>query len=96
MTILDAVAQLRAAIGPSWPHAKTVPSPLVKDLCTALWDAGEHPQVGRMTALVGLDKRAMEGGFAVWRADRDRADDRPGRFAVSRLREARGDDAHRL
>jgi integrase len=69
MTIPEAVTQLRAAIGPSWPHAKPVPPPLVKDLCTALWDAGEHPQIGRMTALVGLDKRAMEGGFAAWRAD---------------------------
>lgn len=69
MTIPDAVAQLRAAIGPSWPHAKPVPSGLVSDLCTALWNAGEHPRIGRMTALVGLDKRAMEGGFAAWRAD---------------------------
>jgi hypothetical protein len=69
MTIPEAVTQLRAAIGPAWPHAKPVPAPLVNDLCTALWDAGEHPQIGRMTALVGLDKRAMERGFAAWRAD---------------------------
>jgi hypothetical protein len=69
MTIPEAVTQLRTTIGPSWPHARPVPSPLVKDLCTALWDAGEHPQIGRMTALVGLDKRAMESGFAAWRAD---------------------------
>ena len=70
MTIPEAVAHVRTAIGPSWPHSKTVPSALVGDLCTALWDAGEHPQIGRMTALVGLDKRAMEGGFAAWRAER--------------------------
>lgn len=69
MTIPDAVAQLRTAIGPSWPHAKPVPLPLVKDLCTALWEAGEHPQIGRMTTLVGLNQRAMERGFAAWRAD---------------------------
>jgi hypothetical protein len=43
MTIPEAVTQLRATIGPSWPHAKPVPSPLVNDLCTALWNAGEHP-----------------------------------------------------
>jgi hypothetical protein len=59
MTVPEAVAQLRVIIGPSWPHAKSVPAALVKDMCTALWDAGEHPQIGRMTALVGLDKRAM-------------------------------------
>lgn len=69
MTIPDAVTQLRTAIGPSWPHAKPVPSPLIKDLCAALWDAGEHPQIGRMSTLAGLDKRAIERGFAAWRAD---------------------------
>jgi hypothetical protein len=69
MTIPEAVTQLRTAIGPSWPHAKPVPAPLVNDLCTALWDAGEHPQIARMTALVGLNTRAMEPGFAAWRAD---------------------------
>jgi integrase len=69
MTIPEAVTQLRTAIGLSWPHAKPVSAPLVKDLCTALWDAGEHPQIGRMSSLVGLDKRAMESGFAAWRAD---------------------------
>ncbi|MGQ0736602.1 MAG: site-specific integrase [Acidobacteriota bacterium] len=69
MTIAEAVTQLRHAIGPSWPHAKPVPAPLVKDLCTALWDAGEHPQIARMTALVGLNTRAFESGFAAWRAD---------------------------
>jgi hypothetical protein len=67
-TISAAVAQLRAVIGPSWPHAKPVPSALVADLCTALWDAGEHPQICRMTHLVGLDKRAVELGFGAWRA----------------------------
>jgi integrase len=68
MTIHEAVAQLRAAIGGSWPHSKPVPSALVGDLCTALWDAGEHPQSRRMTELVGLDKRAFELGFSAWRA----------------------------
>ncbi|MDP9224860.1 MAG: site-specific integrase [Actinomycetota bacterium] len=41
---------------------------MVGDLCTALWDAGEHPQICRMTHLVGLDKRAVELGFGAWRA----------------------------
>jgi hypothetical protein len=68
MTIPEAVAQLRATIGPSWPHSKSVPPALVGDLCTALWDAGEHPQIGRMKGLVGLDVRAFELGFATWRA----------------------------
>ena len=69
MTINDAVAQLRATIGPSWPHAKPVPLALVADLCAALWEAGEHPQMSRITQLVGLDKRAIEGGFATWRVN---------------------------
>lgn len=68
MTIPEAVARLRAAIGLSWPHSKAVSSALVGDLCTALWDAGEHPQIGRMMHLVELDKRALERGFAAWRA----------------------------
>jgi hypothetical protein len=37
-------------------------------VATALWDAGEHPQICRMTHLVGLDKRAVELGFGAWRA----------------------------
>jgi hypothetical protein len=69
MTIPEAVTQLRAAIGPSWPHAKPVPSPLVKHLSTTIWDAGEHPQIARMTELVGLNERAFQAGFAAWRAD---------------------------
>lgn len=69
MTIAEVVTQLRGAIGPHWPHAKPVPVPLVKDLCTAIWDAGEHPQIARMTALLGLDQRALQAGFAAWRAD---------------------------
>ena len=50
MTINDAVAHLRVAIGPSWPHAKPVPPALVGDLCAALWEAGEHPQMRRIRA----------------------------------------------
>jgi integrase len=69
MTIPEAVMQLRAALGPSWPHATPVPWPLVKVLCTAIWDAGEHPQIARMTELVGLNERAFQAGFAAWRAD---------------------------
>lgn len=69
MTIREATAELRAAIGPSWPQSKPVPSTLVGHLCDAFWEAGEHPQIGRMTELVGLDKRAFEQGFAAWRAD---------------------------
>lgn len=48
MTIAEAVTQLRHAIGPSWPHAKPVPAPLVKK--TSVPPCGTQASIRRSPA----------------------------------------------
>jgi hypothetical protein len=69
MTIQEAVQQIEALKAETWSKSKPIPNNLIADLCNALWDAGQHPQLkGLQKLLPHLHLRALRRGFHAWRA----------------------------
>jgi integrase len=69
MTIEQAVQKIQA-VSSSY-KSEPVPNNLLADLCNAMWDAGQHPQINTiLSCLPHLDKRAIQRGFHAWRASK--------------------------
>lgn len=69
MTIEQAVQNIRSVTGPN--KSEPVATHLIADLCNAMWDAGQHPQIKTIrSCLPNLHERAIRRGFHAWRAAR--------------------------
>ncbi len=69
MTIEQAVQKIQSVIGAN--KSEPVANHLIADLCNAMWDAGQHPQIKTIrTCLPYLHERAIRQGFHAWRASK--------------------------
>lgn len=69
MTIEQAIQKIQSLGGAN--KSEPVPNDLIADLCNAMWDTGQHPQIKTlMTCLPHLHQRALQRGFHTWRISR--------------------------